>query len=58
MFKTNNSIDRKQHEKKSKEKIDDMQEKLSVATATLQQAIGGMSAQMTSQNEKVKHYIS
>ena len=44
---------RKQHEIDTIDRIDGVQEKLSVAMATLQQALGGMKAQLDTQQEKV-----
>ena len=43
----------KQTQRETSGKIDDVQEKLSIATATLQQAIGGINSQMATYTEKV-----
>ena len=45
---------RKKSEKEYEDKLDSVQEKLAVATATLQQSIGSITNQVASQVEKVK----
>ncbi|XP_064594874.1 coiled-coil domain-containing protein 154-like isoform X2 [Liolophura sinensis] len=45
---------RKHHEKSTQNKLDDVQEKLQVATATLQQAIGGINAQVTLHDDQLR----
>ena len=54
-FTRNYCIFRKRHEKISNEKVESLQEKLSVATATLQQALGGVSMQINAVAEKVSN---
>lgn len=46
-------LNRKLHEAGTNEKISSVNEKLQVATSTLQQAIGGISQNVSSGNEKV-----
>ena len=48
-----NCLCRKKSEKDYGEKLDNVHEKLAVATATLQQSIGGVTNQVASQVEKV-----
>ncbi|XP_041365029.1 coiled-coil domain-containing protein 154-like isoform X3 [Gigantopelta aegis] len=48
---------RKIHEKTTAEKIDDVQEKLQVATSTLQQAINGITSQVASNTDKLKREV-
>ena len=44
---------RNKQDKDVRQRLDDLQEKLQVATSTLQQAIGGMTTQAQKQSEKV-----
>ena len=48
---------RKDHERRTQENIDHLQEKLQVATATLQQAIGGVTGHLSNHHEKVSKNI-
>ncbi|XP_046362158.2 paramyosin-like isoform X4 [Haliotis rufescens] len=45
---------RKEREKKTDDKLDNLQEKLAVATMTLQQAIGGVTSQLSDHTDKVR----
>ncbi len=45
---------RKKTERELEEKIEELQEKLGMATATLQQSVGGVSGQLAAQVEKVR----
>ncbi|CAH1794921.1 unnamed protein product [Owenia fusiformis] len=45
---------RKHSQKDALEKIDNLEEKLAVAMSTLQQAVGGVNAQMNAQAEKIR----
>ena len=46
-------VNRKDHERRTLENIDHVQEKLQLATATLQQAIGGVNGHLANHQEKV-----
>ncbi|XP_067670817.1 coiled-coil domain-containing protein 154-like isoform X2 [Haliotis asinina] len=48
---------RKEREKKTDDKLDNLQEKLAVATMTLQQAIGGVTTQLNDHTEKVRKEV-
>ncbi len=52
-FKLFSLFFRKERGKRSDDKVDSLQEKLAVATVTLQQAIGGVTSQLADHNEKV-----
>ena len=46
-------VNRKDHERRTMENIDHVQEKLQIATSTLQQAIGGVNGHLANYQEKV-----
>ena len=46
-------VNRKDHERRTMENIDHVQEKLQIATSTLQQAIGGVNGHLANHQEKV-----
>ncbi|XP_070186401.1 coiled-coil domain-containing protein 154-like isoform X2 [Littorina saxatilis] len=48
---------RKEHERHTKENIDHVHEKLQVATATLQQAIGGVNGHLANHTEKMRQEL-
>lgn len=48
---------RKMHEASTIEKLASVNEKLQIATSSLQQSIGGITQVMNSQNEKVHHSL-
>ena len=48
------AANRKTHLKETQSRIADLNDKLAVATATLQQAISGMQARLEEENKKVR----
>ena len=47
---------RKTHQKETQQRIADVNDKLAVATSTLQQAIGGMQGKVEEETKKVWYY--
>ncbi|XP_064623698.1 coiled-coil domain-containing protein 154-like isoform X3 [Lineus longissimus] len=49
---------RKQHERDTRDRVDHLQDKIGVATATLQEAIGGVTSQLSTLSEKVRRDLN
>ena len=47
-------FNRKQHEKNTEEKLDHLNEKIALATSSLQSALGGISGNLNTHTEKVR----